>query len=109
MSKITRRDLLTGAGQRIGAASMAGDHISSAVIAVLPAHREAVAERLRRLPGVEIHHSNAAKIVVVLEGPSSGALGAMLADISSWPGVLSANMVFEQRLDRETGNDAIAT
>jgi nitrate reductase NapD len=54
---------------------------------------------LSSLPGVEIHHRTASKLVAVLEGPGSGALGAMLADISSWPGVLSANMVFEQRLD----------
>lgn len=109
MSEITRRDLLTGAGQRTDTGSTICDHISSAIIAVLPAYRDAVAEKLHRLPGAEIHHNNAAKLVVVLEGPSSGALGALLADISSWPGVLSANMVFEQRLDREAGNDAIAT
>jgi nitrate reductase NapD len=34
--------------------------------------------------------------VIVLEGPDSGALGARLAEISAWEGVLSANMVFEQ-------------
>jgi nitrate reductase NapD len=66
---------------------------------VLPAHIDAVFARLSNLPGVEIHHRTASKLVAVLEGPGSGALGAMLADISSWPGVLSANMVFEQRLD----------
>ncbi len=79
----------------------AHDHISSAVVSVLPAQIEAVAARLRALPGAEIHHRSASKLVAVLEGPGSGALGAMLADISSWPGVLSANMVFEQRLDQE--------
>jgi periplasmic nitrate reductase NapD len=57
--------------------------------------------RLARLPGAEVHHSNASKLVVVLEGPGSGALGGMLAEISGWPGVLSANMVFEQRLEQE--------
>ena len=34
-------------------------------------------------------------IVIVLEGPDSGALGARLAEISGWDGVLSANMVYE--------------
>ena len=109
MTEITRRDLITGAAHRNEPGEVAGDHISSAVVGVLPAHREAVARRLRRLPGAEIHFSNTSKIVVVLEGPNSGVLGALLADISSWPGVLSANMVFEQRLERETGNDAVAT
>lgn len=109
MSEITRRDLLTGATRRNETASMVGDHISSAVVSVLPRYRDAIADKLDHLPGAQIHYSNDAKLVVVLEGPSSGALGALLADISSWPGVLSANMVFEQRLDEETGNDAIAT
>lgn len=61
--------------------------------------REEVIARLAALPGAEIHHSSASKLVVVLEGPGSGALGGKLAEISSWPGVLSANMVFEQRLE----------
>jgi nitrate reductase NapD len=95
--KLTRRALLTGA--TVGASAHDNEHISSAVVSVLPAHIDAVSARLSSLPGVEIHHRTASKLVAVLEGPGSGALGAMLADISSWPGVLSANMVFEQRLD----------
>ena len=98
----TRRDLLTGGLRTEGTApSVDADHISSAVVSVLPARRDEVMARLARLPGAEIHHSSASKLVVVLEGPGSGALGAMLADISGWPGVLSANMVFEQQLEQE--------
>jgi nitrate reductase NapD len=48
------------------------------------------------MPGVEVHHRSESKIVVVLEGPDSGVLGGRLAEIASFPGVLSANMVFEQ-------------
>lgn len=95
--KLTRRALLTGA--TVGPSAHDNEHISSAVVSVLPADIEAVSARLSSLPGVEIHHRTASKLVAVLERPDSGALGAMLADISSWPGVLSANMVFEQRLD----------
>ncbi|MGM4892005.1 chaperone NapD [Tardiphaga sp. 709] len=95
--RLTRRALLTGA--TAGASAHDNEHISSAVVSVLPAHIDAVSARLSSLPGVEIHHRTDSKLVAVLEGPGSGALGAMLADISSWPGVLSANMVFEQRLD----------
>jgi nitrate reductase NapD len=73
-------------------------HISSAVVSVLPAQRQQVLDRLAQTQGVEVHHTGASKLVVVLEGDTSGALGAMLADISGWPGVLSANMVFEQQL-----------
>ncbi len=70
-------------------------HISSAVISVLPAHRNAVAASLAALPDVEMHHANAAKIVIVMEASGSGTLGARLAEIAGWDGVLSANMVFE--------------
>ena len=102
--------MFTGAVKPSGERSepVDAEHVSSAVISVLPAKRDEVAARLAALSGVEIHHSSASKLVVVLEGPGSGALGGMLAEISSWPGVLSANMVFEQRLEKEDrdGTDA---
>lgn len=99
----TRRDVLTGAVRPGGGiASVGSDHISSAVVSVLPARHDEVMARLAAMPGAEVHHSSASKLVVVLEGPGSGALGGMLAEISGWPGVLSANMVFEQRLEQET-------
>lgn len=71
-------------------------HISSAVVSVLPERREEVWLMLTTLPDVEIHHSDTWKIVIVMEAPESGILGERLAEIASWPGVLSANMVFEQ-------------
>lgn len=74
-------------------------HISSAVVSVLPKLLESVVERLAALPEVEVHHRSTSKIVIVLEGPDSGALGARLAEISGWDGVLSANMVYEQVAD----------
>lgn len=71
-------------------------HISSAVVSVLPNRREQVTTLLAQLPGIEIYHSNVSKIVIVMEDSDSGALGSRLAEIAAWPGVLSANMVFEQ-------------
>ena len=71
-------------------------HISSAVVSVLPERRDEVLRTLAALPGVEIHQRNASKIVIVMEATESGILGGRLAEIASWPGVLSANMVFEQ-------------
>jgi periplasmic nitrate reductase NapD len=71
-------------------------HISSAVVSVLPARRDEVLRALAALPGVEIHQSDASKIVIVMEAAESGILGGRLAEIASWQGVLSANMVFEQ-------------
>ena len=79
-------------------------HISSAIVSVLPNRRAEVIERLTALPGVEIHHAESFKIVIVLESEDAGAIGSRLAEIAAWSGVLSANMVFEQ-IDRlsETG------
>ena len=71
-------------------------HISSAVVSVLPEHRDEVLRMLAALPGIETHQSNASKIVIVMEAAESGILGGRLAEIASWQGVLSANMVFEQ-------------
>ena len=71
-------------------------HISSAVISVLPERREEVLRTLATLPDVEVHYGAASKIVIVMEAAESGILGGRLAEIATWQGVLSANMVFEQ-------------
>ena len=70
-------------------------HISSAVVSVLPKHRDEVLRMLEAMPEVETHQSNASKIVIVMEAAESGIMGGRLAEIASWQGVLSANMVFE--------------
>lgn len=88
MRALTRRQLLT-------AGSTEQHHISSAVVLALPDRREAVAERLAGMPGVEIHASVGSRIVITIEGPTSGMLGETLAAISVMDGVLAANMVFE--------------
>jgi nitrate reductase NapD len=71
-------------------------HISSAVVSVLPDHRDQVLRMLAAMPGVETHQRDASKIVIVMEATESGILGGRLAEIATWRGVLSANMVFEQ-------------
>jgi nitrate reductase NapD len=71
-------------------------HISSAIVSVLPDRRICVLRRLAALPGIEVHHVEHFKIVIVLEADEVGAIGSRLAEISTWDGVLSANMVFEQ-------------
>jgi nitrate reductase NapD len=71
-------------------------HISSAVVTVRPERAQEVARAIAALPGVEVHAVQHSKIVVVLEGPDSGTLGARLVTISLMDGVFSANMVFEQ-------------
>ena len=71
-------------------------HISSAVVSVLPDHRDQVLRMLAAMPGVETHQRDASKIVIVMEATESGILVGRLAEIATWQGVLSANMVFEQ-------------
>ena len=71
-------------------------HISSAVVSVLPKHRDEVLQALAALPDVEVHQRDASKIVIVMEATDSGIIGGRLAEIACWQGVLSANMVFEQ-------------
>ncbi|WP_353184142.1 chaperone NapD [Bosea sp. (in: a-proteobacteria)] len=80
-------------------------HISSAVVSALPAQVEAVLARIGEMPDTEIHRVENGKIVVVLEGASTGVIGDRLAAIGLIDGVLSANMVFEQIEDRETLDD----
>lgn len=84
----SRRNILTGHFPTV--------HISSAVVSVLPAHRDNVVRLLSEMAEVEVHHQSASKIIIVLEGENSGVLGLRLAEIASIEGVLSANMVFEQ-------------
>lgn len=70
-------------------------HISSAVIVALPARREDIRAQLQRMPGVEVHAGDGSRLVVTIEGPTSGMLGETLSRISLIAGVISANMVFE--------------
>jgi nitrate reductase NapD len=94
MRELTRRGLLTaGAGDR--------HHISSAVVLALPDRREDVSERLAAMRGVEVHASEGSRVVITIEGPTSGMLGETLTTISVMDGVLAANMVFEHAEDQE--------
>ncbi len=70
-------------------------HISSAVVAIKPGHEAAVREALAGLGGVEIHAAEGARIIVTIEGRSSGELGDRLTTIALMDGVIAANMVFE--------------
>jgi nitrate reductase NapD len=94
MRAITRRDLLT-------AGSLDRHHISSAVVLALPERREEVSQRLADMRGVEVHAGEGSRIVITIEGPTSGMLGETLTTISVMDGVLAANMVFEHAEDQE--------
>ena len=70
-------------------------HISSAVITILPGRMDDVLAMLEPLPDVEVRAHEGGKIVIVLEGSSTGVLGERLAHIALLDGVITANMVFE--------------
>jgi len=74
-------------------------HISSAVVVTWPERAAGLVAQLENLPGTEVARVENGKIVIVMEGATSGELGGRLAAISDMPGVLAANMVFEQILD----------
>ena len=80
-------------------------HVSSAVIATMPAHTDAVLARIAEMENVEIHGHGGGKIVVVIEGTSTGMLGERLSKISLLDGVIAANMVFEHVETEESGSD----
>ena len=92
----SRRALLTGT---LATRRDSGIHVSSAIVSVVPSRREEITRRLCALKGVEIHHRESFKIVIVMEARDAGEIGSRLAEIATWNGVLSANMVFEQADD----------
>lgn len=71
-------------------------HISSAVVTVRPEQAAEVAGRLAELPRTEVHAVEGSKIVIVMEGDSSGEIGSRLTTIALMDDVFSANLVFEQ-------------
>lgn len=79
-------------------------HISSAVIAARPGCLDDVLAALGGFDNVEVYGAEKGKIVIVIEGPSTGVLGDTLMRISLLDGVIAANMVFEH-VDME-GNEA---
>lgn len=70
-------------------------YISSAVIIALPARLDGVRGAIETMPGVEIHACEGSRIVVTIEGPTSGSLGERLGEMTLIDGVLAANMVYE--------------
>ncbi len=69
--------------------------ISSAVASLMPGREDEVLARLEAMDGVETGARQGQKVVLLLEGATSGAVGSLLAQIAVMDGVISANMVFE--------------
>ena len=100
--RVDRRAFFSG---RIGSADAQSDdasralHISSAVVTAFPHRCAEIAREIESMPMTEVRHIEGGKIIVLLEGRDSGEVGGRLAAISTIDGVLSANMVYEQRTD----------
>lgn len=70
-------------------------HISSAIVAMKPGHGPAVMEAIAAMEGTEIHAHDDVRVVVVIEGGSTGEMGQRLTLIGDLDGVIAANLVFE--------------
>ena len=71
-------------------------HISSAVVRCRPADMMRLASEIDAMDGAETVHGEQGKLIVILEGPTSGAIGELLTRINLMEGVISAAMVYEQ-------------
>jgi nitrate reductase NapD len=70
--------------------------IASAVVSAWPDHLDGVARAILALGNTEIHaRDNRGKLIVVIEGPTPGAVGATVNAIADLDHVLSAVMVFQ--------------
>lgn len=79
-------------------------HVSSAVVATIPSSTADVLSALEKMENVEVHGQSGGKIVIVIEGTSTGMLGDRLSQISLLDGVIAANMVFEHVEEETQGN-----
>jgi len=80
-------------------------HISSAVVVTRPEAVQVMSATLAGIEGVEVHATGGGKIVIVIEGPSSGFLGETLIRISAMDDVIAAHMVFEQTISEKEMSD----
>jgi len=87
--EINRRELMSGA-RAAGTAD-----IASVLVQARPERIAQVEQSIVSLAGCEIHGRDVrGKLVVVIEAPDAGSVGATLNAIALLPDVLSANLVF---------------
>jgi len=70
--------------------------IASILVQTRPERLGAAARAIEALPGTQIYSRDPkGKLVVVIEAPDTGSVGATLNAISSLPHVLTASLVFQ--------------
>ena len=93
---IDRRALITGRvlnPERVVAPP--GGEIASIIVQARAEHLDAVEAAILALPGCEVHGRDVrGKLVVVVDAPDAGYLGATLNNIQLLPHVYSAALVF---------------
>lgn len=96
-SSVDRRTFISGTWRDSVSpiAPPARGEIASILVQAMPQHLAEVEAAICKLPGCEIHgREPKGKLVVVVDAPNEGAIGATLNTIATTPRVLSAALVF---------------
>ncbi|MBN8965446.1 MAG: chaperone NapD [Rhizobiales bacterium] len=93
-TKVGRRDFISS---RWGAASAASTvEIASVLVQTWPERLDAAERAIEALSGVQIYSRDPkGKLIVVIEGSDTGAIGTALNRIALMPDVLTAALVFQ--------------
>lgn len=93
---VNRRKFINGRwATRTGDYTPGSVEIASILVQARPERLDAAARAIEALPGTQIYSRDPrGKLVVVIETPDVGAIGATLNTISMMPDVLTAALVF---------------
>lgn len=84
-------------------------HIAGIVVHAMPGQLARVRAAIDGITGAEIHAaSDAGKLVVTIEAPTSRAIAAHLTYLHQLDGVLSAALVYQHNEDAEAMTEEIA-
>jgi|SRR5262245_19761299 len=94
---VDRRELLNGRWARCGDdRPQASAEIASILVRAKPDRLDAAARAIEALPGAQVYARDPkGKLVVVVEAPDVGGIGATLNTISMMPDVVTAALVFQ--------------
>jgi periplasmic nitrate reductase NapD len=97
MRNVDRRTFINGRwSERTRSGERDSVEIASILVQARPERLDAAAAAIEALPGAQIYSRNPkGKLVVVIEAPDTGSIGASLNAISLLPGVLTAALVFQ--------------
>jgi len=71
-------------------------HVTSLVLQIKPEHMSAVRIAIIAMENADVSVNNEIKLVVILEGDSTGSIMTDIDTINSIPGVVTADMVYHQ-------------